>query len=35
MPRPVIDLDIEVDADLGGLRLRHLLEGQPRLVIQA
>lgn len=31
----VTDLDVEMDADLGGLRFRDLLEGQPRQVIQA
>jgi hypothetical protein len=31
----VVDLDVEVDADLRGLRLWHLLEGQPWLAIKA
>jgi AraC-like DNA-binding protein len=34
-PFDVVDLDVEVDADLGVLRLWHSLEGQPRLVIKA
>lgn len=31
----VVDLDIEVDADLCSLRLGHSLERQPRPVIEA
>jgi hypothetical protein len=33
--RDVVDLDIEVDADVRSLRLRHSLERQPRPVIKA
>jgi hypothetical protein len=31
----IVYLNVEVDADLSGLRLRHLLEGEPGLVIVA